>query len=652
MSSGTPVGATTYSENARIGMAAAEQSGVLTPAAQKFVGTLGMNPRQQEIARLWAHFRCGQYDNRKVGWDGKEVLSPLEREAVAHQTFMAPGFVDFGSMFSIQFRRPTVKYHIVRIVVERFTGLLFSETRHPQIKNEFDAETQSYAVALANASRLWAAMIKARNYGGATGTAIPGFSFIDGRPRVEVFDPRYATPHWRDRAALELRALEVKYCYPEYALDEDSGEWRQIWFWYRRVIDEEKDVLFLPEPVATADGELRQPQWKVDDARSFEHRFDFVPAQWIQNLPVDDAIDGEPDMPDDDVQEPIDALLSQAHKGTVANADPTPVLEDDDADDNVQKGSAGGNAIQVSKGGDFKYAELAGTGAKVAMELADRLRTMALELASCILDHPDVANRTATEVARAFEAMTSKADMLREQYGEKGVRPLLEKMVRAARSIAARPPRATVIDMGEGATAEKLEQDVVTLPDVVEKDADGNVTARHPQELGESNDVTLEWPPYFAATVTDQQGTTSAAVSAFTGKLLDHDTAVRVVCRVFNVDQPHEVLKRIRESLDADADRDLAAMGLSKHQQDAHDEIDDADKESGVVVIDEIRAAKGLGPHPDRSIGVLTVPQLRARFPQTYATNSVVQSAAGGPGGGPPDDEPGVDAPTDVPTEG
>lgn len=51
----------------------------------------------------------------------------------------------------------------------------------------------------------------------------------------------------------------------------------------------------------------------------------------------------------------------------------------------------------------------------------------------------------------------------------------------------------------------------------------------------------------------------------------------------------------------------------------ARPEIFAYDQNNAIVTIDEIRASKGLGKHPDPEIGRLTVPQLRAQHPEWFA---------------------------------
>jgi hypothetical protein len=54
----------------------------------------------------------------------------------------------------------------------------------------------------------------------------------------------------------------------------------------------------------------------------------------------------------------------------------------------------------------------------------------------------------------------------------------------------------------------------------------------------------------------------------------------------------------------------------------AKPEIFAYDQENGVVTVDEIRASKNLGPHPNREIGSRTVPELKALHPEWFGINA------------------------------
>lgn len=398
--------------------------------AMQRIQNLGFSPRAQELNFLWSWYKTVQYDGRKYDWDGHPNISHVAREQITQQGFVPAGYVLTNADWPQRFRRPKVIYNIVKVIVDRFTGMLFSERRHPQLDVLGEPSTDDYLDEMVKQSRLWATMIQARQHGGSMGTCIVGFKFIRGKPICEVHDPRWTTvKEWADRTMLEPRVVEKRYMHPEQVRDPNTGQMKEVAFWYRRMITDVDDVLFKPVPVE--DG--REPEWQVQE--HVKHDFGFCPVQWIQNLPVEDSIDGDPDVLGiHGISEGIDQLLSESFSGTAKNCDPTLVLRTKGAiTDALKKGSD--NALKVDPEGGATYLEIAATGIKSARELAQEMRTFALEVAQCVLDHPDAVAKTATEIELVYSSMLSKADVLREQYGERGVKPLATKFLRAARHV-------------------------------------------------------------------------------------------------------------------------------------------------------------------------------------------------------------------------
>jgi nucleoside-diphosphate-sugar epimerase len=64
--------------------------------------------------------------------------------------------------------------------VNRFTGLLFSERRHPRVRTLADPDTENWLEGFIDQTRLWAWMMFARTHGGSMGTTCVGFKFVEG----------------------------------------------------------------------------------------------------------------------------------------------------------------------------------------------------------------------------------------------------------------------------------------------------------------------------------------------------------------------------------------------------------------------------------------------------------------------------------------
>lgn len=514
------------------------------------LANMGQNARQMELGRLWAWYACHQYADRSISWDGTRVPMDEERDLIARQGYLPPGFAtNQAQVLPPQFRRPTAPAHLAKAIVDRFTGSLFGEHACPQVKVPGDPKTEDYVQGLIDATRLWAKLILARTYGGAEGTACLSFLFKDGHPRLEVHDPRWLFPTWRDAEDFELEALEKRYTYQEERRDPTTGEWVKVWLWYRRVIDAQCDTLYAPAPF----GDGAEPIWQVQS--KVEHGFGFVPAVWIQNLPGLDDIDGVPDCQGAyDMMEAMDRLLSQADKATLANADPTlNVITDAELAD-VRTGSDG--ALKLPGGSSAGYIEHTGSGATAARQMAADYRKQILELVSCVLESESSIAKTATEVERAYATMINKVGMLREQYGQLGIARLISKMLRAAAQLA----RPTVPPGG----GQPIIQ-AVLLPPRMEEQEDGTELP-FPRELGPSAadpHVTLAWPPHFAPTPESTTSAVTSAVAAVTGRILDQESAVRYVAPFFGEERPKAILRRLKaEEASRQGPIDASALGL------------------------------------------------------------------------------------------
>lgn len=535
---------------------------------------LKLSPRQIELNRRYAWYCTQQYEARHVEWDGTKRLSAKEREQFAHTASTPAGWADFGRSIPLRFRRPVVGYHLVRIIVNRFTSLLFSENRHPMITVAGDKATDDYVKALIETSRFWARWREARNHGGAMGTAIVGFKFVAGVPRLEVFDPRWARPTFIDREAFELGALDIRYPFDAEKRDE-NGRWVVEKQWHRRYIDDRIDVVFKPLPVT----EEEPANWPVQDA--VDHKLGFCPAVWVQNHPVGDDIDGEPDVPAAalDNNEALDGLMSQSHVGTIKNLDPTLVLSTDDQLAGIKKGSD--NAIKTEKGGNASYLEMQGSGPKFGMELAMQIKDIVLETSACVLESPDDVAKTATEIMRRYAAMTAQASTMREQYADFGFKPLLRKMATASRVLTrgrptlvqvphtANNPEASQGGAGEGATTApdddpktQVVEGKIFLPPRVEVLPDGTEVL-HERQIGPGpiDVIRCNWPQFFEPTSTEAQAAVAAVTGAFTAKLLDRTTAARYLAPFFDVEDVDAMLRKLDEEGASDQAMMGAAMG-------------------------------------------------------------------------------------------
>jgi len=513
---------------------------------------LGMTERQRDLNRAWAFYLSQQYEACLIDWDGKERPDSLHSEAIS-ATGLLGHLTDVTSQpnpLPLKFRRPSAPYAIVPTIVDRFTGVLFSEKRHPVLRVPGEPVVESLLVSLAEAIRLWPTMMLARTFGGAIGTVVVGAKLVDGRPRIEIHDPRWCEPVFADAETMTVASMEKRYFYPRSTKDPKTGRTMVRHFWYRRILDGTRDIVFKPAEVTE-----REPVWVVES--EIEHGFGFCPVVWAQNLPLPDSLDGLPDCPPFvyDISHQIDMLLSQSVRGTLFSCDPTPVFKTDaEPGEGIQKGA--GNALFIGSQDDVKYLEMAGSGAKAAIETARELRALSLESAQCVLENPDIGDRaTATEVERAYSLMLVKAGKLREQYSKFVVKPLVVMLLRALRSAQER-----------GAP--------VLLRSKLDMDLDA-VVKRALEVLDPEGMLELEWPRYFEISLTDVAQAVTATAQAYTAGLLDLEGAARFLAKYLDVKDVPGMLARLK---------------TEKNEREARAEKD---------VLDRTNAAPGDGEEAD-----------------------------------------------------
>ena len=515
----------------------------------------GLSRRQRELNALWARYRTSHYDSRKVAWDGTEAFDSSMTEQITSEGVIPPGYSDpSGSTLPMRYRKPSVPYHLFRVIVDRFTSLIFSERRHPQIKVDGFPDVEMFVRALADTARLWPAMMKARAYSGAMGTVAVGFQFLNSKPTIEVHDPRWLFPDFADRFTLRLSKIEKRLQYPQEVQNE-RGEWTTELIWYRRVIDAVSDTTY--KPVLVSDEE---PVWEPDPAATYVHNYGFCPVVWCQNLPIDDDIDGAPDCEGAlDVMDSLDCILSSANQGVTANTDPTLVISaDGEMGDGVKTGSD--NVIKMTASGKASYLEVSGQSLSTSISMATELRRIILEVTQCVLEGGANAPtaKTATEIERTYSAMLSKGAMLREQLGEQLVSPLLQMMLKALMALG--QPGGAGQGVRDGGQMVMLRAGLRLVNWKGQKDLGSGLAIIPP--LPKDTDITLVWPEFFEPDLNDVSAATTATALAKTSGLIDAEAATAFVAPLYKVEDPAAMAAKIKAE-EAQQNADLAAQSIA-----------------------------------------------------------------------------------------
>ncbi|KKN72060.1 hypothetical protein LCGC14_0414550 [marine sediment metagenome] len=545
MSSGTPVNPAAGSNFVYSNMSS---QGIEQGTVPAHGPAFALSPRQMDLGAYWSYYRCRNYDTRTVDWNGQPVTSGLDHEVIVSQAYTPPGFYDAGANYPIKFRRPYAPYYLAKIIVDRFSGLLFSTSRQPSLTYAGDEQTEDYMRTVAKVGRLWPAMAQARRFGGAMGSAAIGFSIVAGKPRFETHDPRWTQPTFKDRHELILRQIEKRYVYPHYVRDPNEGEWIEVWFWYRRVINEHIDEVW--ERVPVEDGE--EPIWEHHESSKVEHGLGICPVVWIQNTPEEDDIDGDPDCWGIfDIIEEHDALISQASRGVKANCDPTLwISSDEEVDGPIQKGSD--NALKYEKGSNARYLEITGAGPRAATEMAGELRERAYEIAAVVPDDISAIEKTATEIRARMARMTEKADSLREQYGEMGIKKLLEIAEFVIRQTVG--TRNVEREFSDGDNVESIRKTMrvtstLELPPRYEESDEGTKIPI-PRVLGPGSYLELKWPRYFEPTLEEISKAVLAAVAGISGGVMDMKMAIAFLKQYLPIEDEEAIVKRLEKKME------------------------------------------------------------------------------------------------------
>jgi hypothetical protein len=502
-------------------------------------GTKWLSPRQRALGRLYTKFRCTQYDGRSTDWDGTPACSPEEHDGISRTGVLPPGFQMIeGNMMPLRFRRPCAPVHLGRSIPMKLTSMLFGADKHPKLVSD-DPLTEDWLTGFAEVTRLWSKLKQARNLGGSMGGVGLGFKFIKGKPLVEVHDPRWCTPEFEDRSELRVGSFEKRYQYSEQVRTVDGYE--TMWFWYRRLIDKTHDIIW--SKVAVIEGE--EPDWEQERFQAVEHGYDECPIVWIQNTELEEEIDGDPDCHAVfDLIESVDMLNSQARRGTLANCDPTLSITSDAEWGGIKKGSE--NAVQVEKGGNLAYLEMTGSGITMACSLRDEILEQICTVARVTLDRNEGGpSRTVAEIEHVYSSMLENCDELREQYGELGVKRLLEMVLRAARKL-----QGVRVDRKDPELP-KIVRSSIKLPKKRIKDEKSGKITWKDRQLGDGEQIELRWPKYYKPSQEMIAASVNSAGTAKTFGILDLKHAVEHIAEDFQIENVNEVLAAIASEQEA-----------------------------------------------------------------------------------------------------
>lgn len=510
-----------------------------------------------------AYFRGTIYDKRPYNWYGELLATNKASFTMPLAVNVTPDNVP------ISLRRPDTPYHLGRTIVNRFVSMLVGEHRFPFFQVPNDKSTEMYVNKLSRNIQLKAHFTEAATIGGAIGSTIVMFKVVDGQFRIETFNSKWCNVVWEDFQNADMEAFCVSYPYEDLDYDEEKGQWVTKTYLYRRLVTKEVDIHFHPQEAVVdmltkriyPKDETALPS--IDEDNTTEHGYTAMPAVFIQNMPRFDQADG--DTSPEGAYELIDRInenLSAVNAALQGNLNPTLVLKMTPEDYKklqtmggfVQTGATG-MGIVVGATGDAKFIEVTCENLKVAMEVIALLRTYALELSDCVIADPHRitgAAQSASAIDKLYGPMLSKVDLMRTQYGDRGLKKLIGKMLEAFHALSG-------VVKGENGPERRTFKPVKVLDPETKK----MITVVPAKDITE-DDIELLWGDYFLPAPADVlQATQAANIATGNKPIMTQADAARYVSpylKMGSVDQTVADLEK--EAAEArDHELKLTALG-------------------------------------------------------------------------------------------
>jgi hypothetical protein len=531
------------------------------------------SPRRADLLRKGAYYKCRQHDAKQYDFDGKIIqMGTSATQPLLGGNASAPFYVPLRQ------RRPSHPYRLPKVFVREFSAMLFGEHRFPELAVPGDATTEDFVEGLDEVAHFIPKFQRMRDLGGSSGTACCSWSFLDGKPRVQVHKAANVTVHsWDDRDEFIPRKVSEVYQFQRFEPDE-RGRYSEVSYWYRRDWTPKVDVIYLPCKVRGA----QEPDWKPDLSKCWEHNDGICHFVWIQNLP-DECEDGESDYDGlFDNFDSLDVMASILSRGAILNLDPTLKLKmDPDLVDRggVKKGSD--NALVVGEDGDAEYMELAGTSIEAGIKLFNAKRQWTLETGQMVVPDPDkvaAAGTSSVALKVLYKPMLDKADLMRGTYGA-GLKRLAEPMLAVARAkhrtvSVIYVPTGDVDAQGKEVLGPKEVEEFIDLPPCVKDDPSGEMgddgrpkSIKVEREPGSGTEVDPQWPDYFLPTPSDQQATVTTLTTAAGGPgtaIMSKKSATELVAKVFDKDPNKEWAQIEKETQQTQSDHLQMFSGMQQ----------------------------------------------------------------------------------------
>jgi len=539
------------------------------------------DPRYQELCTLYRWWEGSQHDYCYADFQGRSRGSGVSYIADRHRD---KGFI-WGSEIqrvSYDSRRPNAPAGLARRVVSRFTELTTGVA--PTLLCPADDDTAAYLTAIFEESCTFDAHQEARDYAGATGSAVMIPSITANQPNCETL-PSFAVQVLRWANRKRWVPAEVIHQYKvEVAPDPTEGPTARpkvrirTRMWTTTEYIEFKDV--------ELDNDKNIP---LEVEEQVQHKAGRCPVVWVQNTRKTHSPEGEYDLLNQqnlEMCDEVDRVQSHALKATKANTQPKMVRADDPMSmaqqfPRLAKGT--GDEIRVGKGGEVTYLETKGDSVKMGWDSADRMQAQVLKNVNCWMPESETITSapSGVAVAKLRRGMETRANRIRTAQTWT-IRQLAEIWINLGRGwgvtseddpgdgMIVLPPRVYKVEPPEPEEPEEPDAPdpgdegaappAIAAPPMKPKPPEPEEKLG-PHKVGEGRSVRVVWPPYDTPTPTDLKDLATALTTATGAKLLSFQTATELFVAAAGLRDAEQEQHRLHEEAEAEEPLDLGNLG-------------------------------------------------------------------------------------------
>ena len=500
--------------------------------------SLGSSQRERDATIAQLYYLSKQYEGRK-DWHDKTVplrdrkpriIVPLYRETIeAVDRFLWSGY-----------RFPKAKVNPTRGTDEED----FDEIGPVLDADEAEKLTR-FLQALVRNGKLAQAVREYTTEALVTTSAAVVVGVQAGYLNCYVRTGKDCTPTFNPQNPREVIELEIKYKFPKDEAVPGTVATRQKWYWYRRVITTERDIVYQEIPVVPGIA----PEWIEDSEKTVEHKLGFCPVVWVRTFgDCADPIDGKP-LIDPALYSLLDAVsfvVSQRQRAVEYGLDPQPYRKGVPVGERDELKKHPGLVWDLPETAEVGFLEVNGKGAETASKHLEDLKDAFRQAVGVVISNPEINMQdiSGTALQLLYAPLISLASDLRVDLGDDAYVSLL--------GMALRVVTTAVQDQGQD----------VWVPGA--KKATAILKKAQMQGVWLNPPIALEWPPFFLESEQEKLERVQYTNQAVQGGLVSAKTGTRHVGQVFSLEDSAAEHEIIDDEAQEDMARETASLMLPR----------------------------------------------------------------------------------------